>query len=241
MTCNKNDVTQSKKSQIPSADEEATGQSNSILNGLVDRGNTVNQELFHIPSCSAMLVPVRRHDGNYATLEWIRVIHHHNDGAVEILPPNHPLEVAEGITLPFYGRVPTPRDFKTWSVSAIEEFRNGNRPEPSEVFNKLCRLISKYVYFDQRHSPVQAIALWIIFTYVYPTWPYAPYLMISGTAGSGKSTLIDLLEQLVFRGHKSSSVTGPLLYRMLDAFGGTLLLDEAEELKDNVLSSMCLA
>jgi hypothetical protein len=49
--------------------------------------------------------------------------------------------------------------------------------------------------------------------------------------GSGKSRLFEILLRLVFRGLASSNMTAPALFRTLHNQGGTLLLDEAERLR----------
>jgi hypothetical protein len=59
-----------------------------------------------------------------------------------------------------------------------------------------------------------------------------PYLWISGPLGSGKSRVFDVLSQIIYRPLVSSNMTAPCLFRTLDAQGGTLLLDEAERLKE---------
>ena len=68
-------------------------------------------------------------------------------------------------------------------------------------------------------------------TYCYQAWPAVPYLFIGGPLGSGKSRVFDVLARLVFRPLGSSNMTAAALFRTLHAQGGTLLLDEAERLK----------
>jgi hypothetical protein len=58
-----------------------------------------------------------------------------------------------------------------------------------------------------------------------------PYLNIGGPLGSGKSRLFEILGRLVFRPLASSNMTAAALFRTLHAQGGTLLLDEAERLR----------
>ena len=68
-------------------------------------------------------------------------------------------------------------------------------------------------------------------TYCYQAWDAVPYLNIGGPLGSGKSRLFEILGRLVFRPLASSNMTAAALFRTLHAQGGTLLLDEAERLK----------
>jgi hypothetical protein len=71
-----------------------------------------------------------------------------------------------------------------------------------------------------------------MFTYLFPAWSAVPYLSVGGPLGSGKSTLFAVLSRLVFRPLQSSNMTAPCLFRTLHDQGGTLLLDEAERLRD---------
>jgi hypothetical protein len=70
-------------------------------------------------------------------------------------------------------------------------------------------------------------------TYCYPAWPAVPYLYIGGPMESGKTRVFEVLEQLVFRPLCSSNMTAPTMFRTLHDRGGTLLLDEAERLKQS--------
>ena len=56
-------------------------------------------------------------------------------------------------------------------------------------------------------------------------------MYVGGPLGSGKSRVFEILARLVFRPLGSSNMSGPALFRTLHAQGGTLLLDEAERLK----------
>jgi hypothetical protein len=102
------------------------------------------------------------------------------------------------------------------------------------VFAGLCRRISYYVDIPRPEAPgvTATLALRVVLTYCYQVWPAVPYLHIGGPLGRGKSRVFDVLSRLVFRPLASSSMTGPTLFRTLHTSGGTLLLDEAERLRD---------
>jgi len=76
------------------------------------------------------------------------------------------------------------------------------------------------------------LACWIILSYGYQVWPAVPYLFVGGPLGSGKSRVFDVLARLVFRPLASSNLTTAALFRTLHSQGGTLLLDEAERLRN---------
>lgn len=59
-----------------------------------------------------------------------------------------------------------------------------------------------------------------------------PYLSVSGPQGSGKTTILELLQEMVFAPIRSSSQSTAVTFRMLKLRGGTLLMDEAEQLSE---------
>jgi hypothetical protein len=98
-------------------------------------------------------------------------------------------------------------------------------------------LRERIIYFldlpsEREDSTATVLALWIILTYVYPAWGAVPYLHFGGPLGSGKSRGFEVIERLAFRPLSSSSLTAPAMFRTLHQQGGTLLLDEAERLKN---------
>ncbi|MCG8520945.1 MAG: hypothetical protein MI744_01925, partial [Pseudomonadales bacterium] len=72
----------------------------------------------------------------------------------------------------------------------------------------------------------------VVHTYIYNVWVATPYLHINGPAGSGKSRVFEVLNQLVYRPINVSNITPASMFRQLDEQGGTLLLDEAERMQE---------
>ena len=72
-----------------------------------------------------------------------------------------------------------------------------------------------------------------MFSYFYPAWGAVPYLFVGGPMGSGKTRVLEVLQQLAFRPTKSENVTAPTLFRTLHAHGGVMLYDEAERLRQH--------
>lgn len=66
----------------------------------------------------------------------------------------------------------------------------------------------------------------------YPVWSSVPYLSIGGPLSSGKTTLFKVLVRLCFRPLESSNLTAACLFHTFHGWGGTLLLDEGERLRD---------
>lgn len=74
-----------------------------------------------------------------------------------------------------------------------------------------------------------AVALWIIFTHVVDASNIAPILaVLSPVKRCGKTTLFDLLLRLVHRPLDTSNISAADMYRSVDAFRPTLLMDETD-------------
>jgi hypothetical protein len=79
-----------------------------------------------------------------------------------------------------------------------------------------------------------AIALWILHTWTLPAFMISARLAItSPIKGCGKTTVLRLLEKLVCRPKGSGSISPAALFRVIEAFQPTLLLDENEKYLEN--------
>jgi hypothetical protein len=99
----------------------------------------------------------------------------------------------------------------------------------------LCQRVAYYIDLPQDAAvgTIATLVLWLMLTYCYQAWSAVPYLFIGGPMGSGKSTLFDILNLLIFRPLASSNLTAAALFRTLHDRGGTLLFDEAERLRQS--------
>jgi len=71
--------------------------------------------------------------------------------------------------------------------------------------------------------------LWIFGTYLMDCWRLWPRLMVtSPTKACGKSTLLETLDALVHRGFIASNASPAAIFRAIEAWRPTLLLDEAD-------------
>lgn len=194
-------------------------------------------ELFHTPDVSGVAVPVRSSFGGEARAKWYVYLHWHGSGKRERRELTSVIELPTGARLlihPVPGE-PSPMMTPAWSAAARRAWLDGAAaPDPSDVFRRICERIAYYLDFSQEAASATTamIALWSMFTYIYPAWSAVPYLSIGGPLASGKSTVFAVLAQLVFRVIQSSNMTAACLFRTLHEHGGTLLLDEAEKLRD---------
>ncbi|MDN2677662.1 DUF3631 domain-containing protein [Janthinobacterium sp. SUN033] len=95
------------------------------------------------------------------------------------------------------------------------------------LMEHLVKTISKHVVMSS--EAVIAMALWVMFTYVIDLFQYSPILLIrSPIKGCGKTSVIRLLVALVAKPFVASNITPAVVYRFVDEWYPTLLLDEAD-------------
>jgi hypothetical protein len=107
-------------------------------------------------------------------------------------------------------------------------------PEPwetsvdgADLMDELRALLEKHVVLPP-HAAI-ASALWLLHTYCYQLFEYSPRLLVHGPEKRcGKSLLMRLLSTLAAAPLKCENVTAAVLFRAIDAWHPTLLLDEAD-------------
>jgi len=74
-----------------------------------------------------------------------------------------------------------------------------------------------------------AAALYILLTWVYEFAPSLPYLRVIGDWGTGKTRFLQVVGSICFRPIFASGASTPSpIFRILDQYRGTLILDEAD-------------
>ena len=100
-----------------------------------------------------------------------------------------------------------------------------------ELVEALRRQIRRYVVMD-KHA-VTAAALWVIHTHAVDAAFIAPILLvISPVKRCGKSTFRDVLTPLVYRGLPADNISTAVIYRAMEEFHPTLMIDEADSFLD---------
>ena len=75
----------------------------------------------------------------------------------------------------------------------------------------------------------EAIALWVLHTHALEAFLISPRLAITSVVmRSGKTTLLDVLSRLVRSPLTTVNATAGGLFRLVEAFQPTLLIDEAD-------------
>lgn len=114
--------------------------------------------------------------------------------------------------------------------------RNGVVLFPSEPLEfasvqELVREVQEYLhrYVDLSDSFERLAAYYALFTWVHDRFNELPYLRLRGDYGSGKTRFLITLGSICYKPiFASGASTVSPLFHMLDRFGGTLIIDEAD-------------
>ena len=198
-------------------------------------GRVVRPERFILPDVSGLAVPRRTARGSEVVSEWMLYLRW-RDGRREAIPLPEMLSV-EGERVFFDTRPPEPPPsmMPGWSAASRGAWLSGSSPTPpDEVCRMLIEGFAKYLDLPSETAAgtVAMLACWSLLTYLSPSLAAVPYVSVSGPMGSGKSKILELLQQVVFRPLLTSSTSEAAIFRSLHAFGHTALLDEAERLRD---------
>ena len=203
--------------------------------GEIDASRIIRPERFIVPEASGLAVPTMTTAGDKVQGRWQLFIRWAS-GKRERRPLGTALDLPNGDRLyvsPEAGE-PSPSSKPGWTAKGREKWLEGEAaPNPAEVFQRACTAIACYLELPSKAAPgtTATLALWAILTYCFGAWGAVPYLYLGGPLGSGKSRVFEILARLCFRPLSTSNLTAASLFRTQHAYGGTLLLDEAERLK----------
>jgi putative DNA primase/helicase len=108
------------------------------------------------------------------------------------------------------------------------------KPQPAAEPVVLSRLLDEIKSTIQAHVVIPeqaatALAVWVVHTYVYKERDAVAYVAIeSPEKRCGKTTLLSVLAGLACRSLVASNITVGALFRAIDEYGPTLLIDEAD-------------
>jgi hypothetical protein len=114
-------------------------------------------------------------------------------------------------------------------VGQVVHFATTAAPYDSQaaLFGEVKAFIHQYVELPADFEDIAA--LYVLVTWVYEFAPSIPYLRVIGDWGSGKTRFLDVVGRVCFRPIFASGATTPSpIFRILDKFQGTLVLDEAD-------------
>ena len=108
----------------------------------------------------------------------------------------------------------------------------GEEPWPEVVDGKalveeIQSVIRSHVILS--HHDALAVALWIVLSYVFRAFRVCPRLLVSSPEKRcGKTTLLETIQAMCFRGLAAANISAASLFRGLEAWSPTLLIDEAD-------------
>jgi hypothetical protein len=107
--------------------------------------------------------------------------------------------------------------------------------DPSLDLSVIGKYIVKYLhsYWTDEEEVYDVLACWITLTYLHECTDVYPQLWIYGPQGSGKTKLLELVNDLCYRGIFSSHITPSVLSQLAEKSSAVLLLDETEGLQYN--------
>lgn len=206
----------------------------------VDCLDIIRPSLFHTRDVSGLLIPVTQMSSKSKSgleASWQLYFQRSKDGKRECrkLKADQPLGIDNSaLWFQSISENPTIGTRTGWSSEARKRWLDGYTPDLKSLYEKLYGCFDYFLEFppQEKEGRLVVLSLWTMLTYAYPAWSSFPYLSLGGALGSGKSTVCDVIERIAFKPTKSSSMTTSCLFRIIDADGGTLILDESESLKD---------
>lgn len=98
----------------------------------------------------------------------------------------------------------------------------------SMLLDSIEQIFNRTLVFHSEHE-AKAIALWVVHTYCLDAATVSPILYISSPEKRcGKSTLLSVLQKLINRPLVASNITAAALFRSIEKFQPTLVIDEGD-------------
>jgi len=140
---------------------------------------------------------------------------------------------ALGMTVRLGDRPPSDR---LWSTAGVQAFRQGARPKPAEVFERMLLVVDRFIDFDHSLAPqrtmTEFVAAYALSTWLLEAFGVVGFLWPSGDRGSGKTNLLHVVTQLAYLGTVLTAGGSFASLRDLADWGATLAFDDAEQLAE---------
>ena len=117
-----------------------------------------------------------------------------------------------------------------WTFDDIDLFSQ----EPSslsfvEVYEKIRETFEEYMDFEDERL-YSLFSCFIIYSYFYPLFNFAPVLQLWGEFKTGKTKVCSLIEAMVFNPINSANISSASVFRLIESRRAIILLDESEDL-----------
>ena len=119
---------------------------------------------------------------------------------------------------------------RQWDREHLVTFINtGKCLSGPELYESLKTCYRRHVEFDD-HGKLVIVICWALMTFVYLAFGSVPFLHLLGDKGSGKSQLLDLLNEMSKSGDKSRT-TGAAMGDLIESWRVIPLFDQADNLR----------
>jgi hypothetical protein len=118
---------------------------------------------------------------------------------------------------------------RRWSSASIVEFLKGKatEPDPALLHAGIKKVYEEYIEFA-RPEYYDVMPMFVMGSYLFRLFSSLGYIHFNGTAASGKSQNLRILDALAFNTVWASSMSPAALYRQLAGMPGVVCIDEAE-------------
>ena len=104
-------------------------------------------------------------------------------------------------------------------------------PEKYDSYSYLRKDVQAFIhkYVDISEDFERIAAYYVMLSWVYEVFSAVPYLRVLGDAGTGKSRFLTVMRALCYKSMRcSGAISVASIFRALEEFHGTLILDEAD-------------
>ena len=116
--------------------------------------------------------------------------------------------------------------------SSIEEYSS-----TAELLNEIKQFIHKYYEYPQNLENLDAY--YVLHTWNYDKFAVTPYRRILGDYGTGKTRFLKVVGSICYKPTFISSASSEAsIYRMVDVYNGTLIIDEADFANSSLYSTI---
>ena len=137
------------------------------------------------------------------------------------------VETGQTLNVPELGRSDRTRRTTASSPTASCNFLRGTTVVPKRSWRQRPKFIHRYA--DLSDAFEEAATHYVLLTWVFDAFNELPYLRLKGDFGSGKTRCLQTIGSLCYKPmFASGASTVSPLFRIIDAFRGTLVIDESD-------------
>lgn len=115
------------------------------------------------------------------------------------------------------------------SEGILNYYRDHKEVKVSELYKRIHDYIKRYFFF-KNNSTAKFLSVWVIGTYIFKIFSHYSYVWLTAEKRSGKSLLMEILEEISFNGCMSTNATEAAIFRDVHNNSTTMFLDEMEKL-----------